>query len=324
MDAAIRFIVTNPLRQNRMLSGSRGAVSGPRRRRSRACRVPRRVSRRFGAHDRAAEPGPETDSPSLDPRRPGRKGQAPAGRLAARGGPGSLRRARPDRGRGRMEPRGGLRGRGGGDRRAPARPPGPGLALRVRPRRAPRQEGRRQAGRRGASDPEGRNRRRRPDGEPTRDAVPPAPRSPDRDQRPRPGDRRPRRRLHPRRAREPGPEGQVRRGQGPLPRIPRRGRDDIRPLRRLRPRPRSGLRGDVGEAAGLRGAGGRGLARDDPRHKHLLAVRGRDGGQPRAPRARRRAPLLQPGRRPPARRDHPHARDGRRSRSRPPGRPRRR
>ena len=221
-----------------------------------------------------------------------------------------------------MEPRGGLRRRGGRGRGAPARPRSPGLALRLRPRRAPRQEGRRQARRRGAADPKSRNRRRGADGEPARDPLPPAPRGSDRNPRPRPGDRRPRGRLHPRRARGPGSEGPIRRRQGAVPRLARRGWDDVRPFRRLRPRARGGLRGDVGEATGIRGAGGCGLSGGDPRDEHVLPLRGRNGQWPRTTRARRRPPLLQPRRGPPARRDRSGRPRRTTSRSQPPGRPR--
>jgi hypothetical protein len=71
-------------------------------------------------------------------------------------------------------------------------------------------------------------------------------------------------------------------------------------LRRRRLRDRGGLReprpeeADLGRAREDRHPGG------DPRHQHQLAVDHRDGGRPRAPRAGRRLPLLQPGRGPPA------------------------
>src|SRR5207247_850405 len=62
---------------------------------------------------------------------------------------------------------------------------GPGLALRVRPRRAPCEAGRRRAEGRAAPDPQGRDRRRGPDGDADRVALPAPARGADRAPRPR-------------------------------------------------------------------------------------------------------------------------------------------
>ena len=66
-------------------------------------------------------------------------------------------------------------------------------------------------------------------------------------------------------------------------------------LRRRRLRHRGRVRGDVGQAAGVRRGRGRRHARVRARHQHLVAVGHRDGLEARAPRAGRRLPLLQPG-----------------------------
>src|SRR5207249_170668 len=64
------------------------------------------------------------------------------------------------------------------------RPRGAGLALRLRPGRAPGQEPARQTGRGPAAHRQGRDRRRRPDGRPARGARAPAARGPGRPARP--------------------------------------------------------------------------------------------------------------------------------------------
>ena len=69
----------------------------------------------------------------------------------------------------------------------------------------------------------------------------------------------------------------------------------LRRLRRCRLRDRGGVRGDLGEEAGVRRAGEARPAGLCHRQQHLRAVGHRDGRRPRAPRAGRRLPLLQPG-----------------------------
>ena len=114
------------------------------------------------------------------------------------------------------------------------------------------------------------------------------------------------------RARRARPQGPPRRGQGALPRLARHRRHRVGGLRRLRPRARGRLRGDGGEEGGLRRARARRLARVRARDEHVVALGHRDGRRPRAPGARRRHALLQPGRRAPARRARANAADRRR------------
>ena len=97
----------------------------------------------------------------------------------------------------------------------------------------------------------------------------------------------------------------------PLPRLARHRLDGAGRVRGLRLRARGGLRGARGEEAGLRRARGDRLARVRPRHEHLVAVGDRDGRGPRASRAARRHALLQPGGADAAARADPHARDRR-------------
>ena len=94
----------------------------------------------------------------------------------------------------RQAARGRLPRRSGGDRRPDHLAGHAALALRLRPRRAAREEGRRDSRRQAAPDREGRCRRRRLDGDAARDPLPEAARRPAGHPRPRPGDRRPRRR----------------------------------------------------------------------------------------------------------------------------------
>ena len=77
----------------------RGRVSRARRRGAASRGVSRRFRRTPGAKNRARSARPEGQSLGRGRRRPDRQGQAPAGRLAARGSPGPLRGGRPDRGR---------------------------------------------------------------------------------------------------------------------------------------------------------------------------------------------------------------------------------
>ena len=78
--------------------------------------------------------------------------------------------------------------------------------------------------------------------------------------------------------------------QGARHRIDEQGR-----VRRRRLRARGGLRGDEGQAAGLRRGRSRGLRRVHPGDEHVFAVGHRDGGRARTPRTGRGLPLLQPG-----------------------------
>ena len=153
---------------------------------------------------------------------------------------------------------------------------------------------------RAAPDPQGRPRRRRPDGGAARDALPAPARGAGRDARPQRGGARQRPHDDRGRPRRAGRQGPLRRGQGALPRLARLDLDELRRLRRLRPRARGGLRGARGQAAGLRRAARAHAARLRARDQHLEPL-GRGDGR------RRRHPLLQPGRRAPARRARPHA-----------------
>ena len=97
-------------------------------------------------------------------------------------------------------------------------------------------------------------------------------------------------------------EGTAPRGQGALPRLDRRRgrRDGV--VCRLRPRPRGGIRGARREARGVRRARGGRLAGVPARDEHVRVLGDRDGRGAAAPGAGRRPPLLQPGRGAPARR----------------------
>ena len=95
------------------------------------------------------------------------------------------------------------------------------------------------------------------------------------------------------------------------------GLDRLRRLRRLRPRARGGLRGDPDQAAGLRRGRGARLARLHPRDEHVGALGHGDGRRARAPGAARRHALLQPGRADAARRAGRERRRPTTSRSRP-------
>ena len=75
--------------------------------------------------------------------------------------------------------------------------------------------------------------------------------------------------THRGRPRRAGRQGPLRRGQGALPRLARLDLDELRRLRRLRPRARGGLRGARGQAAGLRRAARAREARLRPRDEHL-------------------------------------------------------
>ena len=246
---AVKFVVANPMRQNRMLDGRTAQRDGLRRPAARARRVPGRVDRvRTRAGRRADEP---RRARSLGRTRTSCAAPAARSVLDARRNPRPARRARPDRGRVLgLVARGGLPARGGRGRGAPAGPARAGLALRLRPRRAAR-EADAGARRRAAPDPEGRDRRRGPDGDPARDAVRAPPGGAGRHARPRAGARRARRR---RRARGDRRERPLRRGQGALPRLARLGLDRVGRVPRLRPRARGRVRADGREEGGLRRA----------------------------------------------------------------------
>ena len=104
------------------------------------------------------------------------------------------------------------------------------------------------------------------------------------------------------------------RGQGALPALDRHRHDLVRGLRGLRLRARGGVRGDGREEAGLRRARAGRLAGMHPRDQHVIALDHGDGRRPRASRAARRTALLQPRQGAAARRADPDGRDRRRHR----------
>ena len=117
----MRFIVANPLRQNRMLTGAAGVRARPRRRAPRARRVPRRVDRVARRPDRGRR-GRTASGPTPTSRTSAevcRKARLTRRRRRARRRTRAVPRARPDRGRGDLDARGGLPRRGGRARRAP-------------------------------------------------------------------------------------------------------------------------------------------------------------------------------------------------------------
>ena len=178
---------------------SEGARARVRRLLARAGRVPRRVARvRAGARGawlRAQGAGLVGRGDGVPAGAQRRRGRCP--RRCA----GAVRRARSARGRARLGARRGLPPRGGGVRSAALRTPGAGLDLRVRRRRAPREEGRGTPRCRPVAGGKGRRRRGRADGDATRSAAAEATRRPARDPRPRPADRRACGRLDPEGAR---------------------------------------------------------------------------------------------------------------------------
>ena len=145
--------------------------------------------------------------------------------------------------------------------------------------RATDQEGHRHPRREAAPDRSGRRRRRRPDGDTARDAVPPPARGARRDHghRRRPG--RGGRRGGPRGSREAGVARPARRGQGAVSRLDRQRGNGHRGLRRLRPRDRGRVRGDRRQAGGVRRARGGRRRRVPARHEHVVAVGLRDGAR---------------------------------------------
>ena len=171
-EEAVRFIVENPLRQNRMLRAQQAFEAGyadalfepvefldeslaflldkVEEGRRKAASGGRSLGRRRGVPQGA-----------LPPRRPGPRRDARA-----------VSRARSHRRRRDLVARGGLPRRGGRAGRPPPRPGGSGLGVRVQPRRAPRETRRRDARRRAAARREGRRRRRGAHGAPARAALP--------------------------------------------------------------------------------------------------------------------------------------------------------
>ena len=204
--------------------------------------------------------------------------------------------ARAGRGRRRVHRRHRRRGRRAG--RAADERPAAGLAVLVRPGEQAGQAAGRRAGQvAGAEGHEGRRRRRGAHGLAAGDAVRAAARrcrscSPTSTRRAWTrasayvhGE------LDKLAAARPAVPGRAQPAQGPGHRFADQGR-----LRRRRPRHRGRVRGDVGQAAGVRrGRGGR-VARVRAGDQHLGAVDHRDGVEARAPRAGRRPALLQPGR----------------------------
>ena len=182
-----------------------------------------------------------------------------------------------------LDARRGLPRRGGGARRPPAHAAGAGLALRVRPRRAPRQERRRRS-------PTPSRASVRKVGivgaglmaTPARDALPPPPRGADRDPRPRRRRRSTTRaRLDPRGARRTGREGPLRGRQGPLPRRLVTGTTGYEGFEDCDLVLEAVFEEIVGQAAGVRRARGASSARLHPRDEHVVAL-----GRPRWRRAR--------------------------------------
>ena len=206
----------------------------------------------------------------------------------------------------------GYRSRAGSDRRAPSRPAGAGVALRVPARRAAREEAPGSSHRAAAEGQQGRHRRRRPDGAADRDAVPAPAGGADRAPRREAGDRRRGACRHPRGDRRPGRQGPLRRGQGTFPLLPRVGQHGLRRLRRLRPRARGGVRGARGEEAGVRRARADRARRVRARDEYLGPVDHGHGRRPAPARTRRGHALLQSGRADAAARGRAGRRDRRR------------
>ena len=170
----MKFVVESPLRQNRMLTGrrrSRRASRTPCSSRSSSSTSRSRSCSRRSRRAQASSGRRRTSRTS--PRSAARRERGSTARCTARAGP--LPRARPHRGGGDVDARGGLPSGGGRARRPPPRPAGAGLDLRVRPRRAASEARGRDPRGRAAARPEGRARRRRAHGAPARPArAPPA------------------------------------------------------------------------------------------------------------------------------------------------------
>ena len=231
-EAAVKFVVANPMRQNRMLTGPQAHELGFADRLFEPVGVPGRVDRlRARAGDEQGQ-SQRSHSDSHCAAEALRKARGRLDGQVARRGARPVQGARADRGRAlRLVARGGLPRRGGGRRRAASRAPGAGLALCLRPRRPARETTARAAGRGSTTDQEGRHRRRRADGGAAGRALPAPPGGPGRHarrQRRSPGRGA---REHRGRAAGAGREGPLRRGQGALPRLARRDLDGLRGLR---------------------------------------------------------------------------------------------
>ena len=188
--AAVALIVAEPAAPEPAPACEGRARARPRRPRARTGRVPRRVDRvRRRARRAPAIERAEPDWSELETIM--RRARNDVDDAVHGATPAPYRALDLIEGAATWTRRGGAPRRGGGDRRAAAGKPGAGVDLRLRPRRAPREEATR-ARRRAAARAEGRHRRRRADGEPARRALPPPARGADRPPRPRPGDRRPR------------------------------------------------------------------------------------------------------------------------------------
>ena len=295
-ETAIKVIVSNPLRQNRMLTRLAGRRARHRRPAPRAGGVRRRVAgvraraRRPAA--RAARAGLVRRGDGLPPRAHGRR------RHRSRRSAGAVRRARPDRGRAAVDDRGGLPPRAGSNRRAPARPAGAGVDLRVRARRAAGEEASGSPDRRAAAESRkvgivgaGLMARQIATLFLRRLEVPIV----IRDVKQEIVDEA----LADIRAEIDGQvaKGRYDEGKGRFLVVARLRQHRLRRLRRLRPRARGGVRGARDQEAGVRRARRGRARRVRARDEHLGPVDHGHGRRPAPARTRRRHALLQSGRR---------------------------
>ena len=159
--AAVKLIVDNPLRQNRLSRASDALELGLV---DHVLEPVEFVDESLELLLQRIEAGEGKREPAADLVGRGRgraQGALARRRRRPRAGAGAVSRARADRGRGHLDARAGLRGGGRGARRAAARPGGAGVDLRVRRRRASDQASGRRARRAAPPDPAGRDRRRR-------------------------------------------------------------------------------------------------------------------------------------------------------------------
>ena len=255
-EAAVRLVVENPLRQNRMIGAEAALELG----------LVDHVLRPEALLDGSLELLLEAIEAGAGKRRPEadlsdaaevvRRARARVDDARARPGSSAVPSARADRGRCRVESRGGVPSGGGRGRRAASRARGAGVALCLRRRRAPARADGARPRRRAAADRADRDRRRRADGDAARDvARAPAP-GPGRPHRRRLRAGAPRSRGDPRRARRARcPRASGGGGGRRAPAARGGGRPDGRVLG-LRPRPRGGVRGARREARGVRRARG--------------------------------------------------------------------
>ena len=212
IENALKVIIENPLKQNRMLKAA-GRLRPRHRRRD----------LRLGELPRGLDQVGRRSSPVSHREAPERPGQARAhGQVGCRHrhrpqdarephrhrAEVAVRRARPAQGRQERHQGGVLRARGRRSRRPHRRRPAPGQHLRLQPRAEARQA----PGRRARQDArqeghEGRRDRRRLHGQPVRPAVRAPSAGARGHHRPRPGARRQGRRVHPRRDRQAAGEG---------------------------------------------------------------------------------------------------------------------